>query len=294
MTRGDDLGEPAASTLATLPLHRVPVRALVALGIVAAAIWWLFVAATAADNDVVGGLLQLRDGTWRIPGLVLQTAAYRDWWEFMTSDPRGFEGVGGTVWEHVQIVGTSMFYATLISILLGIAGHRVRAIGSVATSLASIALTLPSLALFGILMTIVGTGDRPPIIALTLYSILPILRNTLTGIGEVDSAVVEAAQGIGMSPMRRLLKIELPLAWPVILTGIRVATLLNIGIAAIATLVGGGGLGGYINDALNIWGRSEGYYLMWSAVIFTVLLALVTDVLFTVLRALTTSKGLRK
>ncbi|MFV0306934.1 MAG: ABC transporter permease [Desertimonas sp.] len=272
----------------------MPWRAILAAPLLALLVWYLLIAETAADNDVLGGVRQLGRGLARVPGLVFQRAAYTDWWTFMREDPRGFDGAWGTMWEHATIVLTSMAAATVISILLGIVGHRVPAVGTIATSIASVGLTIPSLALFAILMTVVGTGNTAPIIALTLYSILPILRNTLTGIAGVDRAVVEAAKGVGMPPLRRLFRIEFPLAWPVILTGIRVATLLNIGIAAIATLVGGGGLGGYINDALNIWGRPEGYYLMWAAVIFTVLLALIADLCFALLRALTTSKGLRK
>lgn len=272
----------------------VPLRTIVTVPIVALIIWYLFFADTAANNDVIDGVKQLFEGLGRIPRLVFQKAAYVDWWNFMVDDPRGFEGVATAMWEHTQIVATSMFFATVIAIALGIIGHRVPSVANLATSLASIGLTIPSLALFAILMTVVGTGNKAPIIALTLYSILPILRNTLTGLEGVDRAVVEASKGIGMGGLRRLAFIEMPLAWPVILTGIRVATLLNLGIAAIATLVGGGGLGGYINDALNIWGRPQGYYLMWAAVVFTIVLALISDLVFTVVRKFTTSKGLQK
>ena len=115
---------------------------------------------------------------------------------------------------------------------------------------AAIFLTIPSLALFAIFVPIVGIGDRGPLLALFMYSLLPIIRNTVTGLEEVDRAVVESAKGMGLSAVQRLVRVELPLAWPVILTGIRVATLLNTGIAAIAVLVGGSGLGTYIRDGL--------------------------------------------
>ena len=99
---------------------------------------------------------------------------------------------------------------------------------------------------------------------------------------------------MGLNPTQRLLRIELPLAWPVILTGIRVATLLNIGIAAIAPLVGGTGLGRYINDGLQRFPDVTSVERMWTGVLFTILVALVADLLFAVLRRFTTSKGLRQ
>jgi osmoprotectant transport system permease protein len=156
-------------------------------------------------------------------------------------------------------------------------------------------LTIPSLALFAVFISVpgIGIGDRGPIIALTMYSILPILRNTVIGLEDVDRAVIESAKGMGLDARRRLLRIELPLAWPIILTGIRVATLLNIGIAAIAPLVGGTGLGRYINDGLQRFPDLTSVERMWTGVVFTILLALVADLFFTLLRRLTTSKGLR-
>jgi osmoprotectant transport system permease protein len=126
-----------------------------------------------------------------------------------------------------------------------------------------------------------------------MYSILPILRNTVTGLEEVDQAVIESAKGMGLNKSQRLLRVELPLAWPVILTGVRVATLLVIGISAIAPLVGGTGLGRYINDGLQRFPDVTSVERMWTGVIFTILLALVADLFFTLLRRLTTSKGLR-
>src|SRR5690606_35863632 len=101
----------------------------------------------------------------------------------------------------------------------------------------------------------------------------------------------EAAKGMGLGAWSRLARIELPLAWPVILTGIRVATLLNIGIAAIAPLVGGTGLGGYVRDGLQRYPEFTAVERMWTGVVFTVLLALVADALLGVLRRFTTSKG---
>ena len=127
-----------------------------------------------------------------------------------------------------------------------------------------------------------------------LYSILPILRNTVTGLEEVDRAVVESAKGMGLARFQRLVRVELPLAWPVILTGIRVATLLNVGIAAIAVLVGGSGLGAYINDGLTRYRQPRvSRTHVGRRPVHRSLLALVFDLLFGIIRKLTTPKGLR-
>jgi osmoprotectant transport system permease protein len=233
-------------------------------------------------------------GLGELPALVFNPDAYSSWWSWMT-DAEGWSPIFERVVEHVQLVAMSMLFAISLSVVLGVLVHRVRALRGPILGFASIMLTIPSLALFAIFISIpsIGIGDRGPIIALTMYSILPILRNTIIGLEEVDRAVIESAKGMGLDARRRLLKIELPLAWPIILTGIRVATLLNIGIAAIAPLVGGTGLGRYINDGLQRFPDVTSVERMWTGVVFTIGLALVADLFFTLLRRLTTSKGLR-
>ncbi len=262
--------------------------------VAAASIWYLFIADTAADNDVVGGVADLANGIGELPALVSDTSAYSSFWDFVVDD----EGLGtilGHTWDHAQLVGTSMFFAVLIATALGILVHRVKALAGIVVGISSILLTIPSLALFSIFIPVswIGIGDRGPLIALGLYSILPILRNTVTGLEEVDAAVVESAKGMGFSAFQRLRRIELPLAWPVILTGIRVAALLNVGIAAIAVLVGGSGLGVYINDGLTRYPNPGSVERMWTGVVFTILLALILDLIFTLIRKFTTPSGLR-
>ena len=110
-------------------------------------------------------------------------------------------------------------------------------------NIAAVLQTIPSLALLGLMIPIFGIGRVPAIIALVVYALLPILRNTYTGIEEVDPSLVEAAKGIGMKPFRRLTKVELPIAMPVIIAGIRTAMVLIIGTATLAALIGAGGLG---------------------------------------------------
>lgn len=284
--RSDD-----ASTGVRRPL---PLRAVFGAVLAGGVLWWLFVADTAADNDVGAGIGDLFSGIGALPGLLTDTAGYRSLWNFMF-EREGLGTILGRVVEHSQLVLTSMLFAVAISVVLGIVAHRVRVLAPAIVGVSSILLTIPSLALFAILISVdgIGIGDRGPLIALTLYSILPILRNTVTGLDDVDSAVVESAKGIGLSPVQRLVRIELPLAWPVILTGIRVATLLNIGIAAIAKLVGGSGLGTYINEGLTRYPQITSVERMWTGVVWTVVLALAFDLVFGLIRILTTPKGIR-
>ncbi len=276
------------------PTRRVPVRAIAIIVFLAVLGWWLFVADTAGNNDVVEGFDILITGIGELPALVFNPDAYSSWWTWMT-DAEGWSPIFERVVEHIQLVAMSMLFAIVISVVLGVLVHRIRTLRGPILGLASIMLTIPSLALFAVFISIpaIGIGDRGPIIALAMYSILPILRNTVIGLEEVDRAVIESAKGMGLDARRRLLKIELPLAWPIILTGIRVATLLNIGIAAIAPLVGGTGLGRYINDGLQRFPDVTSVERMWTGVVFTIALALIADLFFTLVRRLTTSKGLR-
>jgi osmoprotectant transport system permease protein len=274
--------------------RRIPARGILIALFLLVLGWWLFIADTAANNDVIEGFDVLFTGIGELPALVFNPDAYSSWWTWMT-DAEGWSPIFERVIEHVQLVAMSMMFAIVISVALGILVHRVRALRGLILGFASIMLTIPSLALFAIFISIpaIGIGDRGPIIALTMYSILPILRNTIIGLEDVDRAVIESAKGMGLNSSQRLLRIELPLAWPIILTGIRVATLLNIGIAAIAPLVGGTGLGRYINDGLQRFPDVTSVERMWTGVVFTIALALVADLFFTLLRRFTTSKGLR-
>lgn len=151
--------------------------------------------------------------------------------------------------EHLVLVGISIGVATLIGIPLGILITRKAILRQPILGVANILQTIPSLALFGLLIPVPiigGIGATPAIVALTLYSFLPIIRNTYTGITGVDSAVREAGRGMGMSDWELLRQVELPLAMNVILAGVRVATVIAIGIATIAAAIGAGGLGVFI------------------------------------------------
>ena len=201
------------------------------------------------------------------------------------------------IWEaivqHAQLTLTVVLTATVFSVALGIVVQRRPSLRAASLSLAGIFLTIPSLALFALFIPLVGIGNTPAMIALFLYAILPILRNTVTGLDEVDPAVVESAKGMGMGPLQQLLRVRLPLAWPVIMAGVRISSLLVVGIAAIAVLVGGDGLGEFIQGGLTRLGLPGSTESVWVGTIFTVLLGLALDMAFALFQRLTTSRGLR-
>jgi osmoprotectant transport system permease protein len=151
--------------------------------------------------------------------------------------------------EHLWLVGWSTLFAALIGVPLGILiAHRSRLDRPVLAT-ANIIQTIPSLALFGFLLPVPWLGDRADrlaILALTLYALLPIIRNTYAGIRGVDAAVVEAGRGMGLTQSQLLLQVELPLALSLILSGVRIAMVISVGLATIAAAIGAGGLGEFI------------------------------------------------
>lgn len=151
--------------------------------------------------------------------------------------------------EHLWLVGVSTFAAVIVGIPLGIMIARWPKWNKPVLAGANIIQTIPSLALFGFLLPVPWLGervDRLAILALTLYALLPVIRNTYTGIRGVDAAVVEAGRGMGMTDRQVLFRIELPLALSVILSGVRIAVVISVGLATIAAAIGAGGLGEFI------------------------------------------------
>jgi osmoprotectant transport system permease protein len=154
-----------------------------------------------------------------------------------------------TTLEHLMLVVIAMAFAILIGVPLGMFVVQRPALRALALGIASILQTVPSLALFGFLIPIPfigGIGRRTAIVALVLYAILPILRNTYVGLTGIDPAVLEAAEAMGMTNAQILWRVRLPLALAVILAGIRTATVITIGVATIAAVIGAGGLGTFI------------------------------------------------
>lgn len=195
--------------------------------------------------------------------------------------------------QHVAVVAIAVALSSVIGIGIGIAVYRTNRVREIVLVAAGITLTVPSFALFVLFIGPFGLGPAPVVLALTLYGLLPILRNTITGLRSVDPSVVESARAMGMGRARQLITIEFPLAWPVIITGIRVTTLILIGIAAIGNVVLGPGYGELIFTGLARVGTPVGVNLVMAGIIGVMIVAVLYDLVFNLIRVLTTSKGIR-
>ncbi|MFE7954898.1 MULTISPECIES: ABC transporter permease [unclassified Streptomyces] len=196
-------------------------------------------------------------------------------------------------WQHASVVFQCMVLATALGVLLAVATYRSAWAGNLATLTTATVLTVPSLALIGLLIPVVGLGVPPTVIALTLYGLLPVVRNAVVGLRGVDPALVDAARGIGMSSPMRLLRVELPLAWPPILAGIRVATQMLMGIAAVAAYASGPGLGNEIFRGLASLGSRNALNQVLAGTLGIVVLALLFDAAYVLIGRLTIPRGIR-
>ncbi len=188
--------------------------------------------------------------------------------------------LGPQVVTHIEIVAMSMVAAAVIGLFLGIVAARSERFSALILSVTSIILTVPSFALFGLLSIWVGLGNPPVVIGLALYALLPVVRNTSSGIRAVDPAVTGAARGMGMSSSQLLRRVELPLAAPVILGGIRQATVMVVAIATVGATVGVDDLGQPILEAI---GRSGATLVqILAGVIPVAMIGLVADGLLAV------------
>ncbi|MGG3737746.1 ABC transporter permease [Aeribacillus pallidus] len=191
--------------------------------------------------------------------------------------------------EHICLSLISISIAIILSVPLGIYITRHEKWAEWVIGVTAVFQTIPSLALFGFIVPLLGTGALTAIIALTIYALLPILRNTYTGIKGVDQSVIEAGRGMGMTNRQILWKIEIPLSLPVIMAGIRTATVLTVGIATLATFVGAGGLGDLIYRGLSTWNNQ----LVLAGAIPAALLAIFFDFFLKLIERLSTPKGLK-
>jgi osmoprotectant transport system permease protein len=149
-------------------------------------------------------------------------------------------------WAHIGLTMISLVLAILMAVPLGVLISRKKKLAGVVLGIAGVLQTIPSIALLGVMIPVFGIGAKPAIIALFMYALLPILRNTFTGITEVNPAVVDAARGMGMGRWDILMKVELPLSFPILMAGIRTAAVINVGVATLAAYVAAGGLGEFI------------------------------------------------
>ncbi|HET6391483.1 MAG TPA: ABC transporter permease [Blastococcus sp.] len=154
-------------------------------------------------------------------------------------------------------------------------------------------LTVPSLALFALFLPITGLGVTTAVVVLTIYTLYTVLRNTVAGLTTVDRAILESARGLGYSRIRRLLTIQLPLAWPVILNGIRVTTLISISIAVVGAVVQGPGLGILLINGISRIGAANSFYQVLAGTLLCLVVAAVFEIFFAIVQRLTIPRGIR-
>ena len=212
------------------------------------------------------------------------------WFEYLST--RG-DLVMETLAQTLTYVVLVTISASIVAIILGVATRHNPFAKELTLSIASVFLTIPSLALFTIFIPIVGLGFAPSFIALFLYALLPIMRNTVAGLDSVDNSILESAKGMGLTSGQILRKVQLPLAWPIMLAGIRVSALLTVGISAIATLVAGGGLGDFIKSGLSRLPLPNSLEAIWTGVILSLALALVVDFILRTVGRFTNPSGVR-
>lgn len=216
--------------------------------------------------------------------------ALAEFWEYLVDN---LDEVASLAWGHFYVVALGLLGASIMGVTIGILSYRRPALRAAALNVTSIILTIPSLALFAILLTVLGLGATPVIVGLSLYGLLPIVRNTIVGLNGVDQAIVESAKGMGMTGRQRLFRIELPLAWPVIVTGIRVSALLMVAIATIGAIVNGPGFGQMLLSALARIGSATATSQALLGTLGVILFGILLDVLFRFIVRLTTPRGIR-
>ncbi|WIE64810.1 ABC transporter permease [Curtobacterium sp. MCLR17_036] len=196
-------------------------------------------------------------------------------------------------WQHFSLVVQCTVLATVIAVVLATLVYRSPRLTGIANGVSAIGLTLPSFAVIGLLIVPLGFGVLPSVVTVVFFAALPILRNAVVGLAEIPPTVVESARGIGMSRFRTLVQVELPMAWPIILSGVRVSAQMVMGIAAIAAYALGPGLGGFIFSGLSRLGGANALYSVVVGVVGVVLIAFVLDLLLIGLGRLTISRGIR-
>lgn len=211
-------------------------------------------------------------------------------WDYLVNN---LDDVAEHAWGHFYVVALGLLGAAVLGVAIGMLSYRRPALRAAALNTTSIILTIPSLALFAILLTILGLGATPVIVGLALYGLLPIVRNTVVGLNGVDAAIVESAKGMGMTRTQRLWRIELPLAWPVIVTGIRVSGLIMVAIATIGAIVNGPGFGQMLLDALARIGSTTATSQALVGTLGVILFGILLDVLFRFVVRSTTPRGIR-
>jgi len=198
-----------------------------------------------------------------------------------------------STFEHISLVASAVGLAILVGVPMGIGITQNKVIADIVLYLGSVMITIPSIALFGLMIPLLsqyghGIGYVPAVIAVFLYALLPIIRNTYTAINDVQPELREVARGLGMNSLQRIVKVELPLSLPVIMAGVRSAVVINIGVMAIAAYIGAGGLGTIITRGIS---QSDTTQIFAGAIVVSVL-AIIADALLYLLQRKVTPMGL--
>ena len=197
-------------------------------------------------------------------------------------------------YQHALLVFESVLIAAVIALVIAVVVTKFGWLEGVTTQTSAIALTLPSFALVGMLLPVMGLGPMLALVLVTFYAIWPILRNAVVGFRQVDPTLLESARGMGMNELTTLWRVRLPMAWPVILAGVRISTQMSMGVAAIAAYARGPGLGDFIFTGLSKGGiAANGLNYTLVGTVGIVIVALIADALLLLLGRLTVSKGIR-
>lgn len=196
-------------------------------------------------------------------------------------------------WQHFSLVVQCLIIATILAVVTAALVYRSAALTAAANSVSAIGLTIPAFALVGLLIAPFGFGVVPAVIVVVFFAVLPILRNAVVGLTGIDRSLIESARGIGMTRFQVLGRIELPMAWPVILAGIRISAQMVMGIAAITAYVLGPGLGGFIFTGLSRLGGANSLESVVTGIVAVIILALILDLLLVGLGRLTIPRGIR-
>ncbi|NCD68652.1 ABC transporter permease/substrate-binding protein [Mucilaginibacter agri] len=204
-------------------------------------------------------------------------------WEFMQQQS---DKLLTQTMEHIGLTFIALLLAIIVGLPLGIFIARKQKLSGIVLGIAGVLQTIPSIALLGFMIPVLGIGPKPAIAALLIYALLPVIRNTFTGITGVDATIKEAAQAMGMSKGQILARVELPLAMPVILAGIRTAAVINVGVATLASLIAAGGLGEFIFGGISLNNTN----MILAGAIPAALLAIIFDFLLSLLQKLNAKK----
>ncbi|BDZ49526.1 ABC transporter permease [Frondihabitans sucicola] len=196
-------------------------------------------------------------------------------------------------WQHFSLVIQCLVLAVVLALVIAALVYRSKPLSGLANGVSAVGLTIPSFALIGLLIAPLGFGVVPSVVVVTFFATLPILRNAVVGLAEVDPTVVESARGVGMSRFRTFATVELPLAWPIILTGIRISAQMVMGVAAVTAYGLGPGLGGFVFAGLSRLGGANSLQSVVVGVVGVVVLAFILDLLLLGLGRLTISRGIR-